>query len=117
MTWWWKSLFRKRALDAQLTSEVRFHIEELTDANVPAIVEICQGIHCSHAYIGFLRPLGKLQNQLGLARSPILAEFQRGQRRHPHGHARVTKKIERRRGIKVDRLAQGLYLRQIAARG
>ena len=36
MTWWWKSLFRKRALDAQLTSEVRFHIEELTDANIAA---------------------------------------------------------------------------------
>jgi len=36
MTWWWKSLFRKRALDAQLTSEVRFHIDELTDANIAA---------------------------------------------------------------------------------
>ncbi len=36
MPWWWKSLFRKRALDAQLTSEVRFHIEELTDANLAA---------------------------------------------------------------------------------
>jgi predicted permease len=36
MTWWWKSLFRKRVLDAQLTSEVRFHIEELTDANIAA---------------------------------------------------------------------------------
>ena len=36
MTWWWKSLFRKRTLDAQLSSEVRFHIEELTDANVAA---------------------------------------------------------------------------------
>jgi predicted permease len=34
MTWWWKSLFRKRLLDAQLTSEVRFHVEELTDANI-----------------------------------------------------------------------------------
>src|ERR1700688_4499236 len=36
MPWWWKSLFRKRALDAQLSSEVRFHIDELTDANVAA---------------------------------------------------------------------------------
>src|SRR3984893_8537994 len=36
MTWWWKSLFQKRALDAQLSSEVRFHIEELTDANIAA---------------------------------------------------------------------------------
>src|ERR1700676_3085186 len=36
MTWWWKSLFPKRALDTQLASEVRFHIEELTDANVAA---------------------------------------------------------------------------------
>jgi len=36
MTWWWKSLFRKRSLDAQLTSEVRFHIDELTDANTAA---------------------------------------------------------------------------------
>src|ERR1700681_3062106 len=36
MTWWWKSLFRKRSLDAQLTSEVRFHIDELTVANTAA---------------------------------------------------------------------------------
>jgi putative ABC transport system permease protein len=36
MLWWWKSLFRRRALDAQLSSEVRFHIEELTDANIAA---------------------------------------------------------------------------------
>jgi len=36
MPWWWKSLFRRRALDAQLSSEVRFHIEELTDANIAA---------------------------------------------------------------------------------
>jgi len=28
---WWKSLFRKRALDAQLDSELRFHIEKLTN--------------------------------------------------------------------------------------
>src|SRR5580692_4466170 len=27
----WKSLFRKRALDAQLDSELRFHIEKLTN--------------------------------------------------------------------------------------
>ncbi len=33
---WWKSLFRKRALDAQLDSEVRFHIDELTNANIAA---------------------------------------------------------------------------------
>src|ERR1700674_1522972 len=36
MTWGWKSLFRKRVLDAQLTSEVRFHVDELTDANIAA---------------------------------------------------------------------------------
>src|SRR5712692_2753164 len=28
---WWKSLFRKRALDAQLDSELRFHIEKLAN--------------------------------------------------------------------------------------
>src|SRR6266700_2680817 len=33
---WWKSLFRKRALDAQLDSELRCHIEELTEANIAA---------------------------------------------------------------------------------
>jgi putative ABC transport system permease protein len=33
---WWNSLFQKRALDAQLNSEVRFHIDELTDANIAA---------------------------------------------------------------------------------
>ena len=27
----WKSLFHKRALDAQLDSELRFHIEKLTN--------------------------------------------------------------------------------------
>src|SRR5690349_21503743 len=31
---WWNSLFHKRALDAQLNSEVRFHLDELTDANI-----------------------------------------------------------------------------------
>jgi putative ABC transport system permease protein len=36
MSWWWKSLFQKRTLDAQLSSEVRFHIAELTDANIAA---------------------------------------------------------------------------------
>src|ERR1700730_11111518 len=36
MTWWWKSLFRKRALDAQLSSEVRFHIDEMTAAHIAA---------------------------------------------------------------------------------
>lgn len=33
---WWKSLFGKRVLDAQLDSELRFHIEELTEANIAA---------------------------------------------------------------------------------
>src|SRR5438034_10030374 len=33
---WWKSLFRKRVLDSQLDSELRFHIEELTEANIAA---------------------------------------------------------------------------------
>jgi len=32
----WKSLFRKRALDAQLDSELRFHIEKLTNDNIAA---------------------------------------------------------------------------------
>ena len=33
---WWKSLFRKDALDAQLEKELRFHIEKLTNDNVAA---------------------------------------------------------------------------------
>ncbi len=33
---WWKSLFRKDALDAQLDKELRFHIEKLTNDNVAA---------------------------------------------------------------------------------
>jgi len=33
---WWKSLFRKRALDAQFDSELRFHIEKLTNDNIAA---------------------------------------------------------------------------------
>jgi predicted permease len=33
---WWKSLFRKEALDAQLDSELRFHIEKLTNDNIAA---------------------------------------------------------------------------------
>ena len=33
---WWKSLFQKRPLEAQLDSELRFHIEELTKANIAA---------------------------------------------------------------------------------
>src|SRR2546430_17655030 len=33
---WWKSLFRKRALDAQLDSELRFHIEKLMNDNIAA---------------------------------------------------------------------------------
>jgi putative ABC transport system permease protein len=32
----WKSLFRKRALDAQLDTELRFHIDELTEDNIAA---------------------------------------------------------------------------------
>src|SRR6266404_1238556 len=31
---WWKSLFRKEALDAQLDKELRFHIEKLTNDNI-----------------------------------------------------------------------------------
>jgi putative ABC transport system permease protein len=33
---WWKSLFHKGALDAQLDSEIRFHIEKLTNDNIAA---------------------------------------------------------------------------------
>ena len=33
---WWKSVFSKRAPDAQLDSELRFHIEELTEENIAA---------------------------------------------------------------------------------
>jgi predicted permease len=33
---WWKSLFRKRALDAQLDSELRFHIDKLINDNIAA---------------------------------------------------------------------------------
>src|SRR5258708_4211662 len=33
---WWKSLFRKDALDAQLDSELRLHIEKLTNDNIAA---------------------------------------------------------------------------------
>lgn len=33
---WLKSLFRKRSLDTQLDSELRFHIEELIEANIGA---------------------------------------------------------------------------------
>jgi predicted permease len=33
---WWKSLFSKRASDEQMNSELRFHIEELTDENIAA---------------------------------------------------------------------------------
>lgn len=33
---WWKSLFRKRSSDAQMTAELRFHIDELTDENIAA---------------------------------------------------------------------------------
>ncbi len=32
----WKSLFRKRALDAQLDTELRFHIDKLTSDNIAA---------------------------------------------------------------------------------
>jgi putative ABC transport system permease protein len=33
---WWKSLFRKSALDAQFDSELRFHIEKLTNDYIAA---------------------------------------------------------------------------------
>ena len=33
---WWKSIFKKSAPDAQLDSELRFHIDELTDENIAA---------------------------------------------------------------------------------
>jgi putative ABC transport system permease protein len=33
---WWKSLFRKSALDSQLDSELRFHIDKLTSDNIAA---------------------------------------------------------------------------------
>jgi putative ABC transport system permease protein len=33
---WWKSLFRKQAIDEQLDSELRFHIEHLVDENIAA---------------------------------------------------------------------------------
>ncbi len=33
---WWKSLLPKRASDAQMNSELRFHIDELTDENIAA---------------------------------------------------------------------------------
>lgn len=36
MPWWWNSLFRKGALDAQLDSELRFHIDALTKENMAA---------------------------------------------------------------------------------
>lgn len=32
---WWKSLFSKGASDAQMNSELRFHIDELTEAISP----------------------------------------------------------------------------------
>ena len=31
---WWKTLFGKRFSDAQTTSELSFHIDELTEANI-----------------------------------------------------------------------------------
>src|SRR5580692_2589781 len=33
---WWKSIFPKRASDSQMNSELRFHIDELTDENIAA---------------------------------------------------------------------------------
>ena len=33
---WWNSWFRKGSSDAQLDSELRFHVEELTKANIAA---------------------------------------------------------------------------------
>ena len=36
MTWWWKSLFRKRELDSKMDAELRFHIDEVARANIAA---------------------------------------------------------------------------------
>jgi putative ABC transport system permease protein len=36
MPWWWNSLFRKRTLNAQLDSELRFHLDALTKENIAA---------------------------------------------------------------------------------
>jgi len=36
---WWKSLFQKRALDSQLDTELRFHIDKLTSDNIAAGME------------------------------------------------------------------------------
>ena len=33
---WWKSIFQRAASDMQLNSELRFHIDELTEANIAA---------------------------------------------------------------------------------
>jgi putative ABC transport system permease protein len=33
---WWKSIFQKAASDTQLNSELRFHIDKLTEANIAA---------------------------------------------------------------------------------
>ena len=33
---WWKSLFPKRASDEQMNSELRFHIDELTEEYIAA---------------------------------------------------------------------------------
>ena len=33
---WWKSLFPKSASDAQMNSELGFHIDELTEENIAA---------------------------------------------------------------------------------
>lgn len=33
---WWSDFFRRRALDKQLESELRFHVEEVTEANINA---------------------------------------------------------------------------------
>src|SRR3954470_13537571 len=33
---WWKSLFRRSAYDGQLDSEIRFHIEKLTEEKIAA---------------------------------------------------------------------------------
>src|SRR5271168_4269802 len=33
---WWKSLFAKRPADPQMNSELRFHLDELTDENIAA---------------------------------------------------------------------------------
>ncbi len=44
---WWKSLFPKSASDAQMNSELRFHIDELTEANIAAGMTPEQARRCA----------------------------------------------------------------------